>query len=171
MSEFWEDVDVVARGAVCALMALRPFYDSGADSLDPRIWSDPYILGIIHGMIVGQCLPLMGHRSDELQTGLVIAEALQVIGADRAAIRRSAELAENPDPSFARGYDDALTTTQILTESLHPARQGEADIEAARQAVPHVRASLNLPPGMEISDHLTQGIAKVSAHKRSHYVN
>ncbi len=56
--------DVVVMGEACARMAIKPFYDVKSDSLDHRIRSDPNVLGIIQGMIVGQCLPLMGEQLD-----------------------------------------------------------------------------------------------------------
>ncbi len=106
---------------------------------------------------------------------MVIMEALQEVGANIDAIRLSSELATQRDPSFVRGYDDALTTTLILTASLDAEQHQAPDIKAAKQAAPQVHASLNLPIGMEMDDHLAQGVAyihaKVGAHKRAHYAH
>lgn len=164
----------IVNGTICAKMAITPFI-MDEDGADVRIWSDPYVLGIIQGMIVGQCLPAMGVALDEVETGLIVIQAMENIGSGVEAIRLSAQLANDHDLAFMRGYDEALTATLLMTDSLDPSRRSEPDIVAALKAAPKVREGMELPAELEMDDDLAHGIAylyaKVGAHRKAHYYN
>ncbi|WP_454883978.1 hypothetical protein [Sphingomonas oryzagri] len=174
MFEFSEAAQAcVFNGTICAKMAITPFVED--DGPDDRIWSDPYVLGVIQGMIVGQCLSQMGRELDEPTTGMVVMAAMENVGADIVAIRLSAQLAERANDSFMRGYDEALTASLLMTNSLPPERHSEEDIKSALVAAPQIRSGLELPPELEMDDYLAHGVAflfiKVGTHRKTHYMN
>lgn len=126
-------------GEAAARAAMMPFWDMFARAFDTRVWSDPYLLGVIHGSIAAQTLPIAGRQLSVTDRGLVIISAMTNLGANRNAIELAMRLGETKDPDFARGYDHALTTFGLMDGLLKREAYSDPDIIAAQEAVPVLR--------------------------------
>lgn len=126
-------------GEAAARMTIMPFWDMFARAFDTRIWSDPYVLGLIQGSIAAQTLPITGRKLSTTDKGFVILGAMRNLGASEPAIELSMTLAQAQDAEFARGYDNALVTFLLMAGALKKEAYAEPDIVAAKEAVPTFR--------------------------------
>ena len=161
-------------GEAAARMAIIPFWDMFDRSFDRRIWSDPYVLGLIHGSLGAQTLPLTGRKLSTTDKGFVVLNAMRSLGASQAAIDLAMSLAESKDPDFGRGYDHALVTFFLMAGALKKEMYSEPDIVAAKEAVPTFRKATAFMNSLESRDP-DQELAsayvylKVREHKEAYY--
>lgn len=151
-----------------------PFWVIWDRAFDDRIWSDPYVLGVIQGSISAQTLPITGHKLSSTDKGFVMLDAQRSLGAPQHALDRGLELAQTGDPDWVRGYDQGIVTFLIMSGALKPEAYDEPDIVAARARVPAMRDIDRAINGDrdrdENSDLAVAYISRlVEAHKVAHY--
>lgn len=160
-------------GEMSSRMAIAPFWDFGTRQFDPRIWSDPYVLGLIQGSIAAQTMPITGRKLSTTDKGFVMLNAMRALGAHQLAIELSLNLAQAHDAEFMRGYDQAITTFLLMAGALKEDHYDEPDVVAAKAAVPSVRrasAFLNSEPRHPDEELASAYIfLKVNEHKDAHY--
>jgi hypothetical protein len=167
--------ETLMMGEAFARIALRSFYDEASCRYDARIWSDAYVLGVVQGMIAGQCLPAINKGLDEVTVGMVVLDAMLGIGADDQVLALSERLISQHDATFAQGHEDAIKATLILCGTLPAQLENASDVLAAKGEMARARAEADLLPGMEMDDPLAHAIAymcsKVEAHRRRRYLS
>ena len=161
-------------GEAAARMAIMPFWDIFARAFDTRIWSDPYVLGLIQGSIAAQTLPITGRKLSTTDKGFILLEAMRNLGASQAAIELSLDLAQAQDSEFARGYDNGLVTFLLMCGALTEEAYADPDIVAAKDAVPTFReasAFLSGPATRDPDQELASAYIylKVHQHKQAFY--
>lgn len=161
-------------GEAAARMAIMPFWDMFARSFDTRIWSDPYVLGLIQGSIGAQTLPITGRKLGTTDKGYVTLDAMRALGASQPAIEYSMDLIQTQNADFMRGYDHALTTFFLMAGALKKEAYDEPDIVAAREAVPEFQRSLSglgMPSQQSPEEALASAYIymKVNAHREERY--
>ncbi|MFL6758558.1 hypothetical protein [Sphingomonas sp.] len=161
-------------GAAAARMAIMPFWVIWDRAFDDRIWSDPYVLGVIGGSISAQMLPMTGRKLNPTDKGFVMLDAMRSLGAPQHGLDRGLELAERGDPDWARGYDHGIVTFLIMAGALKPEAYEEPDIVAAKKDVPSMRQmDIAINGAGERDDNQDLAVAYISRlvqkHKKAHY--
>lgn len=160
-------------GAAAARMAIMPFW--GWDrKFDDRIWSDPYVLGLIDGSISAQTLPVTGRKLSATDKGFVLLNAKRDLGAPQSALDLSLKLADTNHPEYARGFDNGILTFVIMAGLLKAEAYSEPDIVAAKEAIPtfrKVNAFMSGPTPPDPNQELASAyiFLQVQEHKRAHY--
>ncbi|MDB5701714.1 MAG: hypothetical protein JWL66_1913 [Sphingomonadales bacterium] len=161
-------------GAAAARVAIMPFWDMFDRAFDKRIWSDPYVVGLIHGSIGAQMLPLTGRKLSMADEGFVMLDAMRSLGADQSDLERSLTFSEAKGAEFARGYDNAMVTFFLMSGNLKEELYLEPDIVEAKQATPGLSKLTAFMSGPE-PRHPDQELAlayihiKVRDHKKAYY--
>lgn len=166
--------EATAVGTAAARLAILPFWDLFARAFDTRIWSDPYLLGLIQGSATAQTLPFTGRNLSTTDKGFVILNAMRNLGASDAAIEFSMALNIDKGSDFMRGYDDAIVTFLIMGGALKEEAYSEPDVIAAREAMSDFDEMDALINGFDTrtlgEKHGAAFIyLKVNRHKRDHY--
>lgn len=158
-------------GEAAARAAIMPFWDIFARAFDTRIWSDPYVLGLIQGSVGAQMLPITGRKFSTTDKGYIILDAMKSLGASQPAIDMSLNLAQSKDPEFLRGYDDAVVTFLLMAGALNKEAYDEPDIVAAQKAVPAFRNALPSSNPRHPDEELASAyiFLKAHGHKDAHY--
>ncbi len=123
-------------GEAAARAVLAPFWDMFTRTFDNRIWSDPFVLGLIHAMIATQTLPMTGRKFNTEEKSRVLLDAMRRLGASQPTIDFSFQLMTEENDEFMRGYDTGLKTFFLLADVLSRERYQDADILAARDFLP-----------------------------------
>lgn len=161
-------------GAAAARVAIMPFWVVWDRAFDSRIWTDPYVLGLIDGSISAQTLPITGRKLSAKDKGFVLLDGKRSLGAPQSALDVGLELAEANDPDYMRGYDNGVVTFLIMAGFLKEEAYSEPDIIAAQQAVPAMRrlhASLGPKGPTDPNQDLAVAYIylKVQEHKKANY--
>jgi len=162
-------------GEAAARMAIMPFWDMFERGFDARIWSDPYVLGLINGSVGAQTLSITGRKLSTTDKGFVVLGVLRSLGASQSAIEHFLRLAQTQDPEFARGSDDAILTFLLMAGAVKKEAYLEPDIVAAKEAVQQLREDASLLGITQDPRHPDEELGsayiflKAHQHKEAHY--
>jgi hypothetical protein len=143
------------------------FFD---ESIDDRVWRDPYLLGYVQGSL-SILMAALGSRLTTVKKGWVVIKVLQQLVGKRwkDVNDRIVMLSGQHDAEFSRGLEHGADVSALIANRARPRLLAEPEVQEALRVAPDwIRAAEGVADSAQMSETAAAGAVLMKHYMERH---